>query len=188
MTTRLLTRDTIRAEHLAGRIGSDWTNVDNLLSGYSVAFGPVTELLFLQACPDATRLPEPPTPIDPVIIESRNVELLRERAPHRRADETVNVLELRTYDARPGQGAKFLELMLAALPVRERYSSNFGVWEAISGRNERVHHLWGYRDLVERDRVRGQLKLDPVWGKYISTVLPMLSNLNTVLLNPLPKA
>lgn len=187
MTIRLLTSDTVRAEALSGYIARDWSACPNLLAGYSVAFGPVTRVMFLQTLADNGVPPDPPAPIDPDHLISRHVGWLRECSSHRPVSDGVTVLELRSYDVRVGLGAEFLKLMLAALPIRERYSRNFGVWETLSGRRERILHLWGYRDLAARNAVREQLKGDADWSDYVATILPMLDALTTTLLQPLPK-
>lgn len=97
------------------------------------------------------------------------------------------MLELRTYDVRAGQGDHFLELMLAALPVRQLHSTNFGVWSSLSGRAERVLHLWGDANLDERAAVRARLKDDHEWNDYTATILPMLEDLQSTILTPLPQ-
>jgi hypothetical protein len=185
--THLLTTDTVRAEALGGYIARDWSATAGLKAGYSVAFGPVTRVLFLQELGQGGASPAPPAPIDASLLETRHVTWLRERAPHRAVDADVTVLELRSYQARIGLGAEFLDLMLSNLPVRERHSSNFGVWEPISGPSERVFHLWGYRDLAHRNAVRARLKDDADWARYIGTILPMLSTLESTILHPLPR-
>jgi hypothetical protein len=181
MNTRVLTSDTVPAEKLGAYVGHDWRATAGLRAGWSVAFGPVTQVLFLQ---DAeTPLPVPPPGIQ---LEARKRQFLREVSPHRPTGDGITIFDLRCYDPRVGAGAAFLELMLATLPVRERYSRNFGVWQALSGRDEQVLHLWGYRDLSERDLVRAHLKSDAEWQTYISTILPMLQFLNSTILVPLP--
>ena len=96
------------------------------------------------------------------------------------------MLELLTYDVRPGQGARFLPLKLENLPLRQSYSPNFGVFLSLSGRQEQVLHLWGYRSLDERAEVRARLREDAQWNAYTAAILPMLQNLTSTILTPLP--
>lgn len=185
MTTHILTSDTVSAHQLGSYIAQDWTGADAIRAGWSVAFGPVTRVLFLQE-QKAAIVPEVP-PIPPAFqLERRERQWLRAENPHRPNAPGIGVLELRTYDVRPGQGADFLGQMLSALPIRQRYSPNFGVWSSISGRCEQVLHLWGYRDLDERAAVRSQLRDDSGWNDYIATILPMLETLHSTILTPLP--
>lgn len=187
MSIHVLTSDEMRAESLGAAIARDHGSIEHLRAGWSVMFGPVTRLLFLQSVDPEGAPPAPPSPDDSDGLQARKRQWLREHSPHRPTGEGVTVFELRTYDVRIGQGERFLALMLAALPIRERYSRNFGVWESLSGRLGQVLHLWGYRDLAERDSVRAQLKHDTDWTAYIATILPMLETLDTTILQPLPR-
>lgn len=180
---QLLTSDSVRAEQLGDYVAQDWRSVEAVRAGWSVGFGPVTKVLFLQ---DAAKLPALPAAPDRFMLEGRERQWLRVVRPHRRDVEAVGLFELRTYDARVGQAEAFLELMLKTLPVRERHSPNCGVWESLSGRHGQVLHMWGYSNMDERNAVRAGLKADPEWQHYIATVLPMLQTLNSTILTPLP--
>jgi hypothetical protein len=191
MTVHVITTDTLRAEDLGRYVATDWTDTSGLCGAWSVAFGPVTQVLFLQellgdAQPAGS--PLPPLPVGDVQPQRRDRDIVRAFSPHRPAPEHIKVLELRTYDARPGQEDRFIELMTGALPLRQSYSPNYGAWTSLTGRLGRVRHLWGYRSLVERDEVRGRLKEDGDWGRYTATILPMLEVLNSTILHPLPRA
>jgi hypothetical protein len=181
---RLLTRDTVPAHRLGDYLAHDWRATPAVRAAWSVAFGPVTQVLFLQDF--AGELPALPEGPDGVPLEQRERELLLEMSPLVTPPAGIRVFELRSYDVRIGHGARFLELMLAALPIRTRHSPNFGVWTSATGRLERVMHLWGYRDLDERNAVRAALKDDAAWGEYTATILPMLAVLNSHILTPLP--
>lgn len=184
MAIHVLTSDTVRAEDLAAYLAHDWRGADRLQAAWSVAFGPVTEVMFLQEA-GGTPPALPPAP-DRFALERRESQWLQEMSPHRPASDGTSLFELRRYDVRTGQGDRFLELMLAAIPIRQKYSSNFGVWQSLSGRREQVLHLWGYRDLGERNAVRARLKDDAEWVAYTQTILPMLEKLNSIILTPLP--
>jgi hypothetical protein len=185
MTTHLLTKDTVRADIFADHLARDWKLCRALLGGWSVAFGPVTQLMFLQEVTEVGELPLPPTPEDPAILEARDRQWLREINHLRFADEGITHYDLRTYDTRMGEAQRFLDLMLSALPIREHHSRNCGIWSSLSGRGERVLHLWGYRGLDERENVRAALKQDRHWGAYIATILPLLQSLESIILQPL---
>ncbi|CAN5204357.1 hypothetical protein BH10PSE3_BH10PSE3_01640 [soil metagenome] len=186
MTTRILTVDTVRAEDLDRYVRQDWTATPGLVGGWSVAFGPVTQVLFLQSAGAGDGGQGPASAAAGFALERRERHWLQEMSPFGPGGDGISVFELRTYDVRVGQGEEFLKLMLAALPIRQRHSANFGVWRSLSGRLEQVRHLWGYRDLAQRTAVRGQLKDDVVWGDYTRTILPMLETLQSTILTPLP--
>jgi hypothetical protein len=186
MTICVLTRDTVPAEHLGDYVAQDWRATEHLRAGWSVAFGPVTEVVFLQAVGEGGAPPRLPAVPAGVALERRERQWLREVSPHRMPAD-LTTFELRTYDARTGQGEHFVELMLAALPIRQRYSPNCGVWTSLSGRQEQVLHMWGYRDLDERNRVRAALREDAEWSDYTATILPMLQVLNSTILARLPR-
>lgn len=185
MTIHILTSDVVKAHQLGGYLQQDWSGTDAIRAGWSVAFGPVTRVLFLQE--QQALEPPPPPAVPPAFqLEYRQRQWLREVSPHRPTPPEIAVLELRTYDVRPGLGGAFLDRMLAALPIRQRYSANFGVWSSLSGRDEQVLHLWGYRDLAERAAVRAQLKDDREWNDYTAAILPLLEELQSTILAPLP--
>lgn len=185
MTTQILTVDTVRAQDLDLYLRHDWTATPGLLGGWSVAFGPVTQVLFLQSVDDTSGGEGPASAAAGFALERRERHWLQEISPFHPIGDTA-LFELRTYDVRAGQGDRFLDLMRGSLPVRQRYSANFGIWRSLSGRLEQVRHLWGYRDLAERTAVRAQLKHDTEWGDYIRTILPMLETLQSHILAPLP--
>ncbi len=183
---QVLTADTVRAEQLGAYVARDWGDTPGLRAGWSVGFGPVTRVLFLQALGEDGEPPPMPVPAQGFGPELRERQWLREVRPHVPGADGVSVFELRTYDVRSGLGACFLRLMLGALPIRETYSKNCGIWESLSGRHEQILHIWGYRHLDERNQVRAKLKADPAWQTYTDTILPMLQTLQSFILNPLP--
>lgn len=185
MTIHILTSDLVPAEQLGAYIGHDWSGAPNIRAGWSVAFGPVTRVLFLQE-QDALEPPAAPTVPPPLSIARRERQWLRARSPLHPSPADFGVIELRTYSARTGQGDSFLDLMLGMLPVRQLHSPNVGVWSSLSGQSEQILHMWGYRSLDERTAVRAQLKEDREWGDYTATILPMLEELQSVILTPLP--
>ncbi|MET0376857.1 MAG: NIPSNAP family protein [Rhizorhabdus sp.] len=186
MTFHILTSDVVPAHQLGAYVACDWSDVDNVRAGWSVAFGPVTHVLFLQE-QTGGEPPAPPPLSSAFQLERRERQWLRAERSLPLIPPEIGIFELRTYDVRQGQGASFLERMLGALPIRERYSRNFGIWSSLSGRLEQVLHLWGYRDLDERAAVRSQLKNDRHWTDYTATILPMLETLQSTILVPLPR-
>jgi hypothetical protein len=74
-----------------------------------------------------------------------------------------NIYELRTYTYQPGMIPKVLELWTEAVPHREKYSPLAGCWYSELGGLNRFFHLWPYKDMAERTRIRDESLKDPHW-------------------------
>lgn len=62
------------------------------------------------------------------------------------------------------------------------------MFAAATGQSCRIMHLWGYSSLDQRDDVRAQLKGDAALQGYISQILPMIVEMQSILISPmLPK-
>lgn len=183
MSVELLTRYTIRANQFAAVLKAP-VAADRIAS-WSVMFGPVTQLLFLQAIPPGGEPPEAPLPDDPAIVERQERQFLRQVRPYQHPDPAIRLFELRRYQTRVGEAERFVSQMIGALPIREGHSLNCGVWTSLSGPHGEVLHLWGYRDLAHRDEVRAALRKDEEWGRYIGRILPLLQTLESTILQPL---
>lgn len=115
-------------------------------------------------------------------VLKREVRLLSAVREFQASD--LPLVELREYAMAQGQLPRFLELMRAALPVRERFSQALGVWAALSGEPDRVIHMWPYRDLAHRLQVRNDVAQEPAWQKYLATIPPLLREMSSVILRP----
>lgn len=67
---------------------------------------------------------------------------------------TGNVYEMRTYTYAPGDIPKVLEAWGKAIEARERFSPLAACWTSELGGLNRFTHIWVYKDLHERARVR----------------------------------
>lgn len=74
-----------------------------------------------------------------------------------------NVYELRVYTYQTGSLSKVVELWAEALPYREKFSPLAGAWTSEIGGLNRFYHLWPYKDLNERARIRQASFKDPHW-------------------------
>jgi NIPSNAP len=94
-------------------------------------------------------------------------------------DQSLKIQELRLYNLYPGKVEEFLSLLLAILPLRERYSPNAGIWHALEGDTTRVFHLWAYQSYEERDRSRMAINIEPGWRDYVGKITPLIAKMQS---------
>ena len=111
--------------------------------------------------------------------ETRLLAAAKEYSP-----SSERLLEWREYSVFPGQADKFVQLMLGAMPVRQRYSVNVCVWTPLHGDMDRVIHLWAYRDLAHRSEARAGVAREPGWKPYTDAIVPLLREMQSTLLLP----
>lgn len=73
------------------------------------------------------------------------------------------IYEVRTYTLEPGTVPQFEASFAEALPHREKYSSLAAFWHTDIGTLNQVVHVWGYEDLLEREKIRAEAAKDPNW-------------------------
>ena len=154
-----------------------------LLGAWTTKFGPLNQAIYLQEAENALDSDGPS--LNGLALQSREKTFLRKVNPFAPRDG-AKLYELRSYQLHTDQEETFLERMLGALPVRTRYTPNCGIWAALSGRSDRVFHLWGYSGVDERDSVRAKLDQDAAWQAYIPTILPLLQSMTSIILTPRP--
>ena len=100
------------------------------------------------------------------------------------------IYELRTYTLVPGMQAQYLKLNAeVGRKIRgDKYGKLEGAWTTEFATLNQYVHLWGYPDLNERDRLRGELAKNEEWAKgYVSQIRPMiLAQENKILSAVLP--
>jgi hypothetical protein len=98
--------------------------------------------------------------------------------------------ELRTYTLVPGSQPQYLKLNAeVGRPTRgDKYGKLEGAWTTEFGTLNQYVHLWSYPDLVERDRLRGELAKNEAWSKgYVTQIRPfILAQENKILSTVLP--
>lgn len=95
--------------------------------------------------------------------------------------------ELRTYTFDPGNLPKYLKLgEEVGRPVRGNdYGMNHGYWTSEFGTVNQIWHLWSYKDLNERERLRGELAKNERWTKeYVPQIRPLMQRQEIRLLKP----
>ncbi len=94
------------------------------------------------------------------------------------------IYEVRTYDLKPGAVAQAEDAFAEALPHREKYSPIAAFWHTEIGPLNQIIHVWGYENIEERNRIRGEAGKDPNWPPKITP--GNILNMNAEIWNPAP--
>jgi hypothetical protein len=131
---------------------------------------------------DVTRAPPDPTPPQALSHDVRWLTPLRAlNVP----ESHEGLYELRIYTLIAGGVAQYVPLLLDALPAREKYSKNVGLWAPVSGESEQLVHIWVYRDAQHRADLRASIDADPVWQDFVPRILPLLRAMESYFLSRL---
>ena len=98
------------------------------------------------------------------------------------------IYELRTYTVKPGTLAEMVKASgTVSRDIRgDEYGKLEGYWTTEIGPLNQVMHLWSYRDLEERAKLRAELAKNPRWHKeYTPLIYPLLVRQDIRLLNAL---
>ena len=91
------------------------------------------------------------------------------------------IYEMRIYTYQPGALAEVIKSWTEAMPHREQYSPLAAAMSSeLGGLNQWVH-LWPYKDLNERNRIRAEATQDPHWPPSPSTRHLLMKQENKVL-------
>ena len=74
-----------------------------------------------------------------------------------------NIYEMRTYTYEPGGIPEVLKAWAVAIPHREEYSPLAACWHTEFGGLNRFTHVWVYKDLNERARIRTETRQSTQW-------------------------
>ena len=77
------------------------------------------------------------------------------------------IYEIRTYGITPGSLAEVEKRFGEGYEHRKKYSELTAFWHTEIGPLNEIVHVWGYRDLAERARIRGEAAKDPNWPPKI---------------------
>ena len=81
--------------------------------------------------------------------------------------------EIRTYGVTPHSVPEVEKRFGEAYEARKKYSELAAFWHTEIGPLNQIIHVWGYKDLAERDKVRGAAVKDGAWppkiGEFIVT-------------------
>ncbi len=87
-----------------------------------------------------------------------------------------NVYEMRIYTYTPGSMPEVLKRWAEVIPYREKFSPLAACWYSELGKLNRLFHLWPYKDLAERDRIRAEVSKDPHWPPQTPEPLLYMEN------------
>ena len=73
------------------------------------------------------------------------------------------IIEMRTYQLKPGSIPAFEERFGQALKVREKFSKLGAFWHTEVGQLNRVIHVWPYASFEERTRIRAEASKAEGW-------------------------
>ncbi|RDK06296.1 NIPSNAP family protein [Cupriavidus lacunae] len=96
------------------------------------------------------------------------------------------LVEMRTYTTHPGKWRDYLALYEAdGLQIQKRILGRMvGYYRTETGALNQVIHMWGYRDMNEREERRTVLMDDPDWKSYVVKMLPLLRSQESKILVP----
>jgi hypothetical protein len=77
------------------------------------------------------------------------------------------IYEIRTYGLAPGSVAEVEKRFGEAYEYRKKYSELTAFWHSEIGPLNEIVHVWGYRDLAERARIRSEAAKDANWPPKI---------------------
>jgi hypothetical protein len=167
--------------------------------GWTTEFGMLNQYVHLWAYPDAVErerlraelakneewtkgyVPQ----IRPLILAQEN-KILSAVTAFKPPADSGNIYELRWYRAHVGRLGDWLALAKGVLPSREKYSRNVCYWQTEAGQLNEAVHLWVYKDLNERAAARSKALADPEWQAFLGKALPLLVNMQSVVLIPTP--
>jgi hypothetical protein len=73
------------------------------------------------------------------------------------------IYEFRTYDIKPGSLPEVEKRFGEAYEKRKKYSELFAFWHTEIGPLNQIIHVWPYKDLEERARIRTAAVNDKIW-------------------------
>src|SRR5438477_507158 len=73
------------------------------------------------------------------------------------------IFEMRTYLLKPGTPPQVEEAFATALPGRVKLSRLGGYWRTEVGTLNQIIHVWPYKNMGERERMRAQAVKAGIW-------------------------
>src|SRR6266480_2163515 len=86
------------------------------------------------------------------------------------------IYEIRTYTLKTRSLAEVEKRFGEAYEYRKKYSPLTAFWHTEIGPLNEIIHIWGYKDLAERARIRGEASKDPNWPPKIQEFIRTMSS------------
>jgi hypothetical protein len=124
----------------------------------------------------------------PQYLVSRRTDLMQEfsfwpTAPPRKLG---GIFELRSYTLKPGNLLEWETHWRKGLPARRKVMEGVGAWFTQVGELNRVHYLWQFGDLRERQVAREKSWGEKGWGDTVHKTVPLIQRMESRILVPLP--
>ena len=179
----------IRGGDNYGKLEGHWSSEIGTLNQYLHlwSFENVSEMQRLRGALAA--LPEWREEYIPLVRPSilrQEIRILRPVLDMKEPEEGNNFHELRTYRLKPGKASEWTERMVEAMPAREKYSRNLGLWTNDFPDPNEITHLWTYKSWHERMEARASSQADPVWQQFLQYAGPFVENMHSMILTPSP--
>jgi len=100
------------------------------------------------------------------------------------AREGPNIYELRSYFLKPGTMIEWGSNWEKAIHFRQSHNEAWGGYFSQVGRLYNVHHIWCYKDLMDRKRERESAWTHPGWDEVVHYTVPLINNMHTRILYP----
>ena len=93
--------------------------------------------------------------------------------------------EMRTYRVKVGTVPQYMRLVEEGIVIQREHLGNLvGYFTSEIGTLNEVVHIWAYSDLVDRQRRREELAMDPRWQAFIPKIQALLETMESKILVP----
>ena len=93
--------------------------------------------------------------------------------------------EMRTYRLKVGTVPQYLRLVEEGIVIQREHLGNLvGYFTSEIGTLNEVVHIWAYVDLLDRQRRREELAMDPRWQDFIPKIQALLETMESKILVP----
>lgn len=118
------------------------------------------------------------------LILRQDIRLMSPVRPLSPPTTTGNVYEYRHYRCKSGKVGEFADLLKEAMPHREKYSKNVGLWISIAGQPNEISHLWVYENLNQRMEARAGAAADEGWKAFLASGGHLIETMDSAILLP----
>ncbi|XP_040580839.1 protein NipSnap [Lepeophtheirus salmonis] len=102
--------------------------------------------------------------------------------------EGSNVYDVRSYIVKPGSMYDWANYWSKGMKCRMQVRPDipYGGFFTQIGQLHTIHHLWCYKDLADRKSCRESTWNQPEWNSVVSNTVPLIKEMSTKILEPLP--